>query len=334
MARRKRKTVIVALFLTGVLLLTVVGTTVQAWVSPKPVKIGATFSHLYAENLGLDWRQAYIAVLDELEVESLRIPIYWSEVEREKDVLNYEAIDWMLDEAHAREIDVTLAVGVKVPRWPECFIPEWFSYDSTQDSRAELFEYLQTTVERYREHPALERWQVENEVYFPFGHCPMPQPERIEQERELVRQLDPDHPMQLTTSGEQALWFTTAIPADVLGVSLYRITWNDWIGFIVFPHRPFVYSLQHSVASLFADEVIISELQAEPWIASFMDDWSAKDQYEAFTAQDLKRNLWFAQRTRATEVYLWGVEWWYYLKQQGDARLWDAGVEQIQLMTQ
>lgn len=334
MARRKRKTAVITLFIVGLLLLSLVGSTVQAWVSPKSMKIGATFSYVYARNLGLDWREAYMAVLSELELESLRIPIYWSEIEKTKDELDYQDIDWMLDQALAHDIDVTLAIGVKVPRWPECFIPDWVTYGSTEDSRIELFDYLEATVERYREHPALERWQVENEVYFPFGHCPMPRPERIDQERELVRQLDPSHPIQLTTSGEQALWFTTAIPADVLGVSLYRITWNDWIGFIVFPHRPVLYSAQHTIASLFADEVIISELQAEPWIASFMHDWSAKDQYEAFTAQDLERNLWFAKRTRATEVFLWGIEWWYYLKQQGDTRLWDAGKVQIQNMIQ
>ena len=34
----------------------------------------------------------------------------------------------------------------------------------------------------------------------------------------------------------------------------------------------------------------------------------------------------FARRTGFSEIYLWGVEWWYWLKEeQRDVRFWDLG---------
>lgn len=329
--RRKEKLEVLGLYVAALILVGVVGSFFSLWISPKPVKVGATFSEVYAVDLGLEWQDVYLAMLDELQVESVRIPVYWSEIESVRDEPNFSDIDWMMDQAAQRGVEVTLAIGVKVPRWPECHIPEWLDDESKEVSEQQLFEFLHETITRYRGHSALERWQLENEAYFPFGHCPMPDPHRLESERELVETLDPHHPLQLTTSGEQAFWVPTAIPADVLGVSLYRITYNGVIGYIIFPHRPILYAIQQTVASLFTDKVIISELQVEPWFPDSVE-WTLNEQYEAFDVKDLQNNIWFAKRTRASEVFLWGVEWWYYLREQGDARLWDAGLVEIQQM--
>src|SRR3989338_5721806 len=47
---------------------------------------GVTFSKPYAQGLGLDWKETYLAILDELNVKNLRIPAYWNELEGPKDV--------------------------------------------------------------------------------------------------------------------------------------------------------------------------------------------------------------------------------------------------------
>jgi hypothetical protein len=42
--------------------------------------------------------------------------------------------------------------------------------------------------------------------------------------------------------------------------------------------------------------------------------------------EHLRENLAFVQRTGFDEAYLWGVEWWYWLKEtQGEPSMWEEG---------
>ena len=109
-------------------------------------------------------------------------------------------------------------------------------------------------------------------------------------------------------------------------MSLYREVYAPVVGSFVFPHPPFIYALQRALAELFVDEVIISELQAEPWFDGglYEQDTSMEQLYASFPVEDLHANVQFANATGMNEVYFWGVEWWARLKEQGDDRLWNA----------
>src|SRR3989338_5685979 len=63
---------------------------------------GVTFSHTFAEHLGLDWQEVYIAVLDDLGVRNMRIPVYWTSIEAEKGQIDFSDYDWMMSEAEKR----------------------------------------------------------------------------------------------------------------------------------------------------------------------------------------------------------------------------------------
>ena len=297
------------------------------------VVYGATFSSIYAAELGLDVRETYTAVLDELQVKALRIPVYWSKVEGSEGVYDFHDLDWMMNEAGGRGIPVTLVIGQKVPRWPECFIPDWAEQKLEPERGEALLAFMRVVVDRYEHHPALHRWQVENESFFPFGECPAPDPALIAKEIRLVKTFDDvGRPIQLTTSGEQAFWVFRAFPADVLGFSLYRVVQNDFFGTLVFPYPSEFYGVQRLLARLFADEIVVSELQAEPWgiYDERISDGSGVDAaYSLFTAEDLEEHAAFAKRTGAREIFFWGVEWWYYLRVRGEPRLWDAGARII-----
>jgi len=303
-----------------------------SWLSPnRPLIYGATFSTVYADYLGIDWRETYLESMDDLGIAAWRIPVYWSEIEWETGVYDWEALDWMMNEAKARDVGVTLAIGLKVPRWPECFLPAW-----SEDFSQEVFDehalaFLEEVVERYKDHSALVRWQVENEPFFPFGDCPSVSPQRLTREFALVRSQDPDHPIQTTTSGEQSLWILSTSHADVLGVSVYREVYTPVIGSFVFPHTPLIYALQRVLAEPFVDKVIVSELQAEPWFDGglYEQEVTIETLYASFPEEDLRANVAFAKNIGVDEVYFWGVEWWMYLKDQGDARLWDAARDTI-----
>jgi len=105
-------------------------------------RYGVTFSNKYASQIGLDWKDAYIKVLDDLGARNLRLVAYWDDIEVTPQNYNYKDIKWQLEQAEKRNANVILAVGRKVPRYPECFEPSWWRGMSSEDERnKELFEY-------------------------------------------------------------------------------------------------------------------------------------------------------------------------------------------------
>jgi hypothetical protein len=110
--------------------------------------------------------------------------------------------------------------------------------------------------------------------------------------------------------------------ADVLGVSLYRTTWNELYGFFRYPIPAFFYRMR---AMLSGQPVLISELQAEPWFSAAISSKPAAYWAQLFTTEDFRDQVRFARRTHLPEAYLWGVEWWYYLREQGFPELWEEG---------
>jgi len=293
------------------------------------VDYGASFSIEYSTYLGLDWQEVFLAMGDDLEIGHVRIPVTWSSVEPEQADYAYGNLDRMMNVAADRGVEVTLVVGAKTLRWPECYYPSWIDWASTHYDVDFQLAHVRATVERYREHDALVRWQVENEPMFPFGECPSPNLDLVFAEIDLVRELDSLHPVMVTTSGEQSIWAVSSLGADVLGVSLYREVVNPMVGYFVFPLGPEYYRAQSFIAEIFVDEVIVSELQAEPWLTVSPDALELDSVVEMFDARDLRRNVRFAQRVRAPEVLFWGIEWWYYVGTRGDWGLWDAARDLI-----
>lgn len=273
---------------------------------------------------GGDPRAAYTAVLDDLGVRRIRLPVYWNDVEPAPGAYAFTELDWYMDEAAKRGAVVTLAIGMKTPRWPECHVPEWVP----EQPREALVAYLTTIVTRYKDHAALLRWQVENEPHFPFGECAPFDASLFNDELALVRQLDSNTPIQITVSGEQEPWAASAAQADVLGVSLYRFAWNADFGLVAFPHPASFYALQRLSLGNSIDTAVIAELQAEPWFDGARPA-DVAERYALFTAERLREHVRFAEDTSFPEAYLWGVEWWYALRSDGESRLWDAAKEFI-----
>ncbi|MBD3252022.1 hypothetical protein GF380_06285 [Candidatus Uhrbacteria bacterium] len=180
-------------------------------------------------------------------------------------------------------------------------------------------------MNRYKDHPALEAWQVENEILFPFGICPKTKRSFFKQEVELVRSLDPDHPIYTTDSGELSTWIVVGSLVDRLGISTYRVVTT--VGGIVWRYRaipPFWYARRAILARPFVGQVYVSEFQMEPWSDQSLADAPLEEQFRTFPIEQMKDNFHYAERMRFEEVYFWGVEWWYFMKtKKNDDRFWE-----------
>ncbi len=304
------------------LCLLVIASLVTTWRSEpmETTRYGITYSTIYAKQLKLDPEVAYKELVEDLDVKLVRLPIYWSDIEATQGVFDFALYDRLIKESERQKVKLTLAIGSKVPRWPECFLPSWAKTMSIPDQQTHILLMLRTVVDRYKSSPAIERWQVQNEPFLPFGECTQISEKDFDEQIQLVRLLD-TRPIQLTVSGELQPWSADARRADVLGFSLYRKTWSEVIGYSTYPFPPEFYRLRTLMIKKDVEQVIVSELQAEPWFSEPMENKSLDHWYKTFSAEDFNDNIQFVKDTHAQEVYLWGAEWWVYLKKNGDDRL-------------
>ena len=324
--RRQQVVVVAILFLAlglGFFFVNVIS--VNLGVEEQDVDLGATFSLTYAQELGLDWQEAYLATLDELRVRRLRLPAYWSRLEPRPGILDFADLDWQVDEAADRDAEIIMAVGRKLPRWPECHQPSWAANLDEDQLQQETLEIIEAVVRRYRDNPAIVAWQVENEPFFPFGDCPEPDIAFLKQEIALVRSLD-SRPIVITESGELSTWFQAANLADILGISTYRVVWSRYVGYFYWPITPKNYQRRALAVRTLVQDIIVSELQAEPWSdRGHVRDMPIDRQLKLMNPERLRSNLSFARRIGLSAAYLWGVEWWYWLKTRGYPEMWEAG---------
>jgi hypothetical protein len=290
---------------------------------------GVTFSQKYALDLELDWRQTYLAILDDLKVSHLRLIAYWDELEKNQDQFDFIDLDWQIAEAEKRRIAVVLVVGRRAPRWPECHDPSWLINLAPLAIEQQQLEYLKAVIDRYRLNQSITIWQIENEPLFAwFGQCPKPAKQFLKKEIDLVKSLD-SRPVMITDSGELSHWQNTASVADILGTTMYRIVWHKKFGFWDYWFLPAAfYRLKAEVTKFFhrhLENVIVTELQMEPWTMDRrMIELSLADQQKSFNLKRFQHNIDYVKKTGLSPVYLWGVEYWYWLKQNGHSNIWQT----------
>jgi hypothetical protein len=317
------------------MILTVVAYAVLWIFSSKQYQVdfGVSYSPEYAESLGLDSKKAFNEIVTDLKPKYIRLAVPWSRVEIDRGAYSFSAIDYYMNEAESHEVKVILALGQKVPRWPECYIPEWIKTTPITEKKKELLAYIETTVKRYKDHPALEYWQVENEPFikFEFGECGVFDESFVKGEVELVSSLDSKHKVVMTDSGELSTWQKASSMGDILGVTLYRVVrskngfiWNyGWI-------PASVYGLRADLWGKNYNNFFISELQAEPWFTGGTPANTEIDvQEQTSSLKQMQKNIAFAKKIGASRAYFWGVEWWYWMKTvQNNPNYWEEGKKQ------
>jgi len=290
---------------------------------PRADFFGVTFSTKFCNELGLDWQEVYLAILDELKVKYIRLPIYWDEIEKQEGVFDFSKYDYLIDEGEKRGAKFIISVGRRVPRWPECHSPAWLNYKSEIGARVATLTEIRTIVERYRERNSVYYWQVENEPFLStFGVCPPLDVDFLKQEFDLVHSLD-GRPVIITGSGELSSWQKESQIGDIFGNTLYRVVYNNWFGFVKYPFPTFYYSLKARLANLENNRIMAMELQAEPWVPQGnMTQLSTQQIDKTMSISQFKANLQYAINLNFRQTYLWGVEWWYWQKKYGNPEYW------------
>jgi hypothetical protein len=136
----------------------------------------------------------------------------------------------------------------------------------------------------------------------------------------------------VTDSGELSAWVQAAKRADIFGTTMYLIVHSPKVGYLEYHLPPRFFWLKANIVHLFYPEkpITVSELQAEPWGPKLLYDISLEEMMKTMSFPQFQKNIEYAKQVGFPEIYLWGAEWWYWMRTvQGDARYWDYAREII-----
>ncbi len=299
---------------------------------------GVSFNTVYAQELGLNWKQVYDALFEELQVKKIRLAAHWNMVEPQQEIFNFAELDYQVQKASENNAEIIFSIGKRLPRWPECHIPDWALDMSKEEQEKHILDYIEKTVMRYQDVDLITVWQVENEPFlsvFAKDHCYNFDEEFLKKEIELVRSLDQkDRPILITDSGELSTWRKAFRHGDMFGTTMYVYSWNEVMGEFRNPFLPGFYSIRANILNIFKKdkkEVIIAELSLEPWLDKPIIKEKTQIQIDRMSPEKFETVIDFAKKTGIEVQYLWGLEWWYYMKLQGEDWYWNRAKELFSL---
>ncbi len=301
----------------------------------KPFVLGASFIPAYAESLGLNAQETMDGLIHDVGVKHFRLVSYWDQGEPQKGQYDFSTLDWQFRKVEAAHGTVSLSLGLRQPRWPECHMPTWAASESPEVWKPQLEAYVTAVVNRYKDSPALRSYQIENEYFLKgFGNCEsIPgamERSRLVAEYNLVRKLDPQATIIINRSNNALGWPVGAPTPDEFGISIYKRTWDANVTkrYLEYPFPAWYYGFVAGWTKIFTGkDTIIHELQAESWAPNgkSVQDISPAEGDKSLDAARLEGRVKFAEGTGMREAYLWGAEYWYFrMVKQHDPSLWNT----------
>ncbi len=338
-SRWKRSLNIVA---AALILFTVLSYGIAQWYiakhSDEPLRLGTTFTSDYAASYGLDPKETLNAIFGDLRFKQIRLVSYWDRIEQTPGNYDFSDLDWQIAMANDYGVKVSLAIGLRQPRWPECHMPAWAMALPKNQWQPQLYSFMKAVVDRYKYDPALETYELENEFFMKvFGECKDFDRNRLVAEFKLLKEWDSKHPVIISRSNN---WIGVPVRAptpDKFGISIYKRVWDKSITkrYFEYPLPAWFYAALAGIEELISGkDMIIHELQAEPWPPTDIHRASLPEQFKSMDAGRMKDRINYGIGTGMRTIDLWGAEWWYWLKvKQNDASVWNV-VKDTQLEAQ
>jgi hypothetical protein len=308
-----------------------------------PPLVGFSFSPMAITD-GLPPREALGRLLQALQPDVVRLPVYWGSVAPTSASFDYSQVDSLIDVIRehnstkgSRHTDVVLVVGARNLVFPEVHLPAWLDTSRAHDLQklidTESYrEYLQATFRRYAKLPELRAWQIENE---PLDAAAIDQVSNgtlseslVRSEVNLLRSIDLRHEVVMTTfnsahvmldvEGASPLaWLYTHLPGPKpVGHPSQALTMGDTLGldlYVVTESTPLEVISPSTRISWKEEALDFWQSQARRygralWITEMQaSPWIGTT---GFTTRDLLSSA-LAYRGHGVSAYLlWGVEGW------------------------
>lgn len=290
---------------------------------------GYTFAKRQCTWLGIDWRET----LDKLnypELEIVRIGAYWHKIEPKEDQYDFTDIIEPLEILKKQGKKVIVTVGMKAPRAPEYFIPRYIkdkgnykipNIISNRYLAIRCLKFIEQTVKELRSFENIIYWQIENE---PFVSQKRDKryitPGFLQEEINLVKELDNreiiinmwsnDSNLKKNIRTIQQLENINLIAHDIYPQQPYL----DFLPFIDLYKGPSTspesFNLEFKRLNEFGVKSAITELQTEPWEATWHKKGSAE--IKSINLEKIKKNISNYDKLELEFTLLWGAEYWVW----------------------
>ncbi len=297
----------------------------------EPLVLGATFIPNYAEYFELDPQETLQVMIDELGFKQFRLVTYWKDYEPTENQYNFDKLDWQFDMIEEAGGSISLALGLRQPRWPECHGPEWAMEKPIEEWSEDLNEFMGVVIDRYKDREVLLEYQLENEYFLNvFGECPDFSRERLVNEYNYVKEKDPSRNVMVSRSNNATpSWPINEPRADIVGASIYKRVFDKTITnrYFEYPYPEWFYAFLAGMTELTTDRpTMIHELQTEAWLPEpySMKTAPLEEMYKTFGPEDVASRIEYGINTGIKRIDVWGVEWWYHLKENRNApEIWE-----------
>ncbi len=337
---RKGKLFVILVYIS--LFLTVTSYGISQWYTfrhkDRPLVIGATFIPDYARYFNLDPKETMQAMIDDLGIKRFRLVSYWKNHEPADDKYDFTELDWQFDMVEKAGGEVSLTLGLRQPRWPECHGPAWAMEKPIEQWSKDLNEYMGAVIDRYKDRDVLVEYQLENEYFLSvFGDCPDHSRERLVDEFNYVKAKDPTRPLIVSRSNNATPSWPVGEPrADIVAASIYKRVWDKTVTnrYFEYPYPAWFYGFLAGATELTTGrDTIIHELQTEAWLPEgySMVDAPISELYKSFNPERVKDRINYGVATGIRTIDIWGVEWWYQMKTKRNApEIWDNAKETLE----
>ncbi|MEK7169179.1 MAG: beta-galactosidase [Patescibacteria group bacterium] len=307
------------------------------------MEIGVTFSHKHIKDLGLDLQKS-LQGLKSLKIKWVRLCCYWDEIEAVEGTFNYSTINTIVNFCELNKISIILSIGMKSPRYPEYYIPNWLN-NRIKLKRNSLITvkddyllnktkyFIKKTIIKFKKYKSIKIWQVENEPLDPSGENWFSiDKDFLKEEISLIKGLDPTREIMVNLWGNLLSArknYKQAIKlADIVGIDLYL---RCPVVFLKFFFK-FMGPLDNDLKLNFilnkirksGKKVFIAELQMEPWEPN--EIITQKNNPRSFLPKHFVENIKYAKSLNPEITFLWGYEYWLWRKARGDKRYWDEAL--------
>lgn len=287
-------------------------------------EFGASLSLKQCRNFGVEPVRVLRAAVKELGIKRFRLMSYWDEIEKVPGTYDFTELDKQVAAVERAGGTITMCLGARQPRWPESHWPDWTLKLTTANRNAALIAFISTTVKRYRYKHVVVSWQLENEALLKnFGKNGDFDRARLRNEYVLVSQIGGLKPIIMTTSTSWGIPLRKPIP-NIVGFSFYRVTFDKG-AYRKSIYQPWIFKLRALLIKLlWRRPSFIHELQAEPWGPKNIWEMDDAEKAKSMSPETLAENIQAAIATKLPTIDLWGLEWWYAEKKQGNSKPWQT----------
>lgn len=305
------------------------------------MQLGASFSHRHLKYLGLDPQKA-LCEFKSLGLKWIRLSVYWDEIEPQKGEFDFTKLEAIIKYCEKHKINVVLTVGMKAQRHPEYYLPYWINgkvktdvtrkitFEENKELLDAVLKFIEMAVKHFKKYRCLKVWQVENEPLDSSGENWWRLDAKfLKSEVDIVRKLDPKRKILINLWGNELsirkVYKQTIKLADIVGFDIYlRHPISFWKFFTKYigplDSKEKIKQIGKEIKDS-GKEFWITELQTEPWEPNELV--AKSDNPPSFLPEQLKTNLDYALTLSPNIILLWGFEYWYWRKENGDRRFWE-----------